>query len=141
MPPTPVSACSTPLLRTLRVYLAPHAQLRRMAFAWSATLIWIGVITMAVGVMYAMVQTDLKRMLAFSTVSQIGYMMMESASARRSPSPPACSTAQSRLLQRRPLPYCRLRPARRRNPRHESPRRLAQKMPHTTLSWLIGIAA
>ena len=26
--------------------------------------------------MYAMVQTDLKRMLAFSTVSQIGYMIM-----------------------------------------------------------------
>ena len=45
--------------------------------AWgSASLVWIGTITMAVGVMYAMVQTDLKRMLAFSTVSQIGYMMM-----------------------------------------------------------------
>ena len=37
---------------------------------------WVGTVTMAVGVMYAMVQTDLKRMLAFSTVSQIGYMMM-----------------------------------------------------------------
>ena len=46
-------------------------------FAWgSASLVWIGTVTMAVGVMYAMVQTDLKRMLAFSTVSQIGYMMM-----------------------------------------------------------------
>jgi len=30
---------------------------------------------MIVGVMYAMVQTDLKRMLAFSTISQIGYMI------------------------------------------------------------------
>ena len=39
-------------------------------------LLWIGTVTMAVGVMYAMVQTDLKRMLAFSTVSQIGYMML-----------------------------------------------------------------
>ncbi|MGB7985406.1 MAG: proton-conducting transporter membrane subunit, partial [Terracidiphilus sp.] len=46
-------------------------------FAWgSASLVWIGTVTMAVGVMYAMVQTDLKRMLAYSTVSQIGYMMM-----------------------------------------------------------------
>jgi multicomponent Na+:H+ antiporter subunit A len=46
-------------------------------FAWgSASLVWVGTVTMAVGVMYAMVQTDLKRMLAFSTVSQIGYMMM-----------------------------------------------------------------
>ena len=46
-------------------------------FAWgSASLVWVGTVTMAIGVMYAMVQTDLKRMLAFSTVSQIGYMMM-----------------------------------------------------------------
>ena len=44
--------------------------------AWSSSVVWIGTVTMAVGVMYAMVQTDLKRMLAFSTVSQIGYMMM-----------------------------------------------------------------
>lgn len=44
--------------------------------AWSASVVWIGTATMAVGVMYAMVQTDLKRMLAFSTVSQIGYMIM-----------------------------------------------------------------
>jgi len=45
--------------------------------AWgSASLVWIGTATMAIGVMYAMVQNDLKRMLAFSTVSQIGYMMM-----------------------------------------------------------------
>src|SRR5450631_4925183 len=45
--------------------------------AWgNASVIWIGTVTMAVGVMYAMVQTDLKRMLAYSTVSQIGYMMM-----------------------------------------------------------------
>jgi len=44
--------------------------------AWGESLMWIGTVTMAVGVMYAMVQSDLKRMLAFSTVSQIGYMMM-----------------------------------------------------------------
>src|SRR5258708_7303081 len=45
--------------------------------AWgNASVVWIGTVTMAVGVMYAMVQTDLKRMLAYSTVSQIGYMML-----------------------------------------------------------------
>jgi formate hydrogenlyase subunit 3/multisubunit Na+/H+ antiporter MnhD subunit len=38
-------------------------------------LVWIGTVTMVVGVMYAMVQTDLKRTLAFHTVSQIGYMI------------------------------------------------------------------
>jgi len=31
---------------------------------------------MLVGVLYAMVQHDLKRLLAFHTVSQIGYMML-----------------------------------------------------------------
>jgi len=76
--PTPVSALlHAACYVTAGVYLAA----RMHSFAvwpaqWSATLVWIGVVTMAVGVMYAMVQTDLKRMLAFSTVSQIGYMMM-----------------------------------------------------------------
>ena len=44
--------------------------------SWSLILVSIATVTMAVGVMYAMVQTDLKRMLAFSTVSQIGYMLL-----------------------------------------------------------------
>jgi NADH:ubiquinone oxidoreductase subunit 5 (subunit L)/multisubunit Na+/H+ antiporter MnhA subunit len=76
--PTPVSsllhaACYV----TAGVYLAA----RMHSFgAWPAggalLLVWTGTVTMAVGVMYAMVQTDLKRMLAYSTVSQIGYMML-----------------------------------------------------------------
>ncbi len=76
--PTPVSsllhaACYV----TAGVYLAARMHsFGAWPAAWSAVLVWVGVITMTVGVMYAMVQTDLKRMLAFSTVSQIGYMMM-----------------------------------------------------------------
>ncbi|HVT99110.1 MAG TPA: NADH-quinone oxidoreductase subunit L, partial [Acidobacteriaceae bacterium] len=76
--PTPVSsllhaACYV----TAGVYLAA----RMHSFGiwphlWGSSLVWIGCVTMVVGVMYAMVQTDLKRMLAFSTVSQIGYMIM-----------------------------------------------------------------
>ena len=76
--PTPVSsllhaACYV----TAGVYLA--ARMHSFGVwpeAWGATLIWVGTVTMAVGVMYAMVQSDLKRMLAYSTVSQIGYMMV-----------------------------------------------------------------
>jgi formate hydrogenlyase subunit 3/multisubunit Na+/H+ antiporter MnhD subunit len=45
---------------------------------------------MAVGVLYAMVQTGLKRMLAFSTVSQTGYMMMGLGLGTRRRLPPAC---------------------------------------------------
>ena len=78
--PTPVSAAAARCLLcdVGRVPGGAHAQLRSVAgfYFRGATLIWIGTITMAVGVMYAMVQTDLKRMLAFSTVSQIGYMML-----------------------------------------------------------------
>ncbi len=76
--PTPVSsllhaACYV----TAGVYLAARMHsFQAWPAAWGAVLMWIGAITMVVGVMYAMVQTDLKRMLAFSTVSQIGYMMM-----------------------------------------------------------------
>jgi multicomponent Na+:H+ antiporter subunit A len=76
--PTPVSsllhaACYV----TAGVYLAARMHSFGVWPAnWGASLVWVGTITMAVGVMYAMVQTDLKRMLAFSTVSQIGYMML-----------------------------------------------------------------
>lgn len=76
--PTPVSsllhaACYV----TAGVYLA--ARMRSFGVwppAWSATLIAFATVTMVVGVMYALVQSDLKRMLAFSTVSQIGYMLL-----------------------------------------------------------------
>ena len=76
--PTPVSAL---LHAACYVKAGVYLAARMHSFgawpaAWGAMLMWIGTVTMAVGVMYAMVQTDLKRMLAFSTVSQIGYMMM-----------------------------------------------------------------
>ncbi len=76
--PTPVSAL---LHAACYVKAGVYLAARMHSFgawpsAWGDTLMWIGTVTMAVGVMYAMVQTDLKRMLAFSTVSQIGYMMM-----------------------------------------------------------------
>jgi NADH:ubiquinone oxidoreductase subunit 5 (subunit L)/multisubunit Na+/H+ antiporter MnhA subunit len=76
--PTPVSsllhaACYV----TAGVYLAARMHsFGPWAPVWSAALVSIGTVTMVVGVIYAMVQTDLKRMLAFSTVSQIGYMML-----------------------------------------------------------------
>ncbi len=76
--PTPVSsllhaACYV----TAGVYLAARMHSFGLWPAlWSAALMWIGTVTMIVGVMYAMVQSDLKRMLAFSTISQIGYMMV-----------------------------------------------------------------
>ena len=76
--PTPVSAL---LHAACYVKAGVYLAARMHSFgawpsAWGATIVWVGTVTMAVGVMYAMVQSDLKRMLAYSTVSQIGYMMM-----------------------------------------------------------------
>lgn len=75
--PTPVSALlHAACYVKAGVYLAARLySFGVMPGHWTALVVWIGTITMVVGVMYAMVQTDLKRMLAFSTVSQIGYMI------------------------------------------------------------------
>ncbi len=75
--PTPVSALlHAACYVKAGVYLAARLySFGPIPIHWSAVVVWIGTITMVVGVMYAMVQTDLKRMLAFHTVSQIGYMV------------------------------------------------------------------
>ncbi len=76
--PTPVSALlHAACYVKAGVYLVARLHsLGAWPTAWSNIVIWIGTVTMLVGVLYAMVQTDLKRMLAFSTISQIGYMML-----------------------------------------------------------------
>lgn len=41
-----------------------------------AAVTWVGAITAIFGALVAVAQTDIKRILAYSTVSQLGYMMM-----------------------------------------------------------------
>ena len=142
--PTPVSsllhaACYV----TSGVYLA--ARMHSFGVwpaAWGATLVWIGTITMAVGVMYAMVQTDLKRMLAFSTVSQIGYMMLGIGIG----TPLAITAGLLHCLNHGFFKGGLFLNAG--SVQHAAGTRdmnklggLAQKMPHTTISWLIGIGS
>lgn len=43
--------------------------------SWNVILMALGCATMIVGALYAMTQTDLKRLLAFSTISQLGYIL------------------------------------------------------------------
>ena len=76
--PTPVSALlHAACYVKAGVYLVARAHsLGPWPISWQLLLIWIGTITMLVGVLYAMIQHDLKRLLAFHTVSQIGYMML-----------------------------------------------------------------
>ncbi len=42
---------------------------------WLPTLVWIGAISALLTAILALVEKDLKRVLAFSTISQLGYMM------------------------------------------------------------------
>jgi NADH:ubiquinone oxidoreductase subunit 5 (subunit L)/multisubunit Na+/H+ antiporter MnhA subunit len=75
--PTPVSAL---LHAACYVKAGVYLAARMHSFGawhanWGATMVWVGTVTMLVGVLCAMVQNDLKRMLAYSTVSQICYMI------------------------------------------------------------------
>jgi multicomponent Na+:H+ antiporter subunit A len=139
--PTPVSAL---LHAACYVKAGVYLAARMHSFgawppAWGASLVWVGTVTMAVGVMYAMVQTDLKRMLAFSTVSQIGYMMMGIGIG----TPLAITAGLLHCLNHGFFKGGLFLTAG--SVQHAAGTRdmnklggLAQRMPQTTLSWLIG---
>jgi len=75
--PTPVSALlHAACYVKAGVYLAARMHcFNQWPASWGLVMMWLGTVTMVVGVAYAMVQHDLKRMLAFHTVSQIGYII------------------------------------------------------------------
>ena len=140
--PTPVSALlHAACYVTSGVYLA--ARMHSFGVwpaAWGESLMWVGTVTMAVGVMYAMVQTDLKRMLAFSTVSQIGYMMMGLGIG----TPLAITAGLLHCLNHGFFKGGLFLTAG--SVQHATGTRdmnrlggLAGRMPHTTLSWLVGV--
>ncbi len=142
--PTPVSALlHSACYVTSGVYLAARMHsFGAWPIAWSQSLMWIGTVTMAVGVMYAMVQTDLKRMLAFSTVSQIGYMMMGIGIG----TPLAITAGLLHCLNHGFFKGGLFLTAG--SVQHAAGTRdmnklggLAGKMPQTTLSWLIGVGS
>jgi multicomponent Na+:H+ antiporter subunit A len=142
--PTPVSALlHAACYVKAGVYLAARMHsLCPWQPEWAAALIWVGTITMAVGVMYAMVQTDLKRMLAFSTVSQIGYMMLGIGIG----TPLAVAAGLLHCLNHGFFKGGLFLTAG--SVQHACGTRdmnklggLAQKMPQTTLSWMIGVGS
>jgi multicomponent Na+:H+ antiporter subunit A len=142
--PTPVSAL---LHAACYVKAGVYLAARMHSFgawpaAWGATVVWIGTITMAVGVMYAMVQSDLKRMLAYSTVSQIGYMMMGLGIG----TPLAITAGLLHCLNHGFFKGGLFLTAG--SVQHAAGTRdmnqlggLAPRMPRTTLSWLIGVGS
>ena len=77
--PTPVSA----LIHAATMVVAGVYQVARMFPLWiqyapeaMSIIVWIGVITAFYAAAVACAQTDIKRVLAFSTISQIAFMMV-----------------------------------------------------------------
>src|SRR6266536_1691674 len=76
--PTPISA----LIHAATMVAAGVYMLVRVAFVIQASqtallvVVWIGAITAAMAALIATQQNDIKRILAYSTLSQLGYMFM-----------------------------------------------------------------
>ena len=76
--PTPVSALiHAATMVTAGIYMIARTHdIWHMALGASVTAAWIGGFTALLAATIAVVQTDLKKILAYSTVSQLGFMMM-----------------------------------------------------------------
>ena len=76
--PTPVSA----LIHAATMVTAGYYMIARLHFLYElsptalACVSWIAAITAILAATIALVQTDIKKVLAYSTVSQLGYMFL-----------------------------------------------------------------
>jgi multicomponent Na+:H+ antiporter subunit D len=73
---SPVSAVFAGLLTKVGVYAIVRSQTLLFADDHRTLLLWIAGFTMIVGVLGAIAQNDVKRILSFHIVSQIGYMLL-----------------------------------------------------------------
>ena len=100
--PAPVTAVFAGLLTKVGVYAIIRTQ--TLLFPDSPLtdlLLWAAMATLLVGILGAVAQSDMKRMLSFTLVSHIGYMMFGHRPRRRRPATPArsstsCTTSPSR---------------------------------------------
>ncbi|MEL9991311.1 MAG: complex I subunit 5 family protein [Thermoproteus sp.] len=74
--PTPLSALLSPVLVGFGGYVISVVALPLMPHSWLMPLSWYGIATAIYGGMMAYVQKDIKRLFAYSTVSQMGYMIL-----------------------------------------------------------------
>jgi multicomponent Na+:H+ antiporter subunit D len=72
---SPVTAIFAGLLTKVGVYAIVRTETLLFPDADRTVLLWIAVATMVVGVLGAIAQTEVKRILSFHIVSQIGYMV------------------------------------------------------------------
>jgi len=73
---SPVTAVFAGLLTKVGVYCLVRTQTLLFPDEHRTMLLWIAGLTMIVGVLGAIAQNDIKRILSFHIVSQIGYMVM-----------------------------------------------------------------
>jgi len=76
--PCPVSAILSGLMVKIGIYglIRFFYGIYGFPYAWGSTIIILGALTAFIGVICALVQTDAKRLIAYHTVSQLGYMIM-----------------------------------------------------------------
>jgi len=75
--PAPVSAMlSGVLIKSLGVYALVRISFSVFSFEASLPLTHLGIISMIVGVLLALGQMDIKRLLAYHSISQIGYILL-----------------------------------------------------------------
>jgi len=82
--PAPVTAVFAGLLTKVGVYAILRVQ--TLLFPGSALtdlLLWAALLTMLIGILGAVAQSDIKRMLSFTLVSHIGYLVLGVALANR----------------------------------------------------------
>ncbi len=63
------------LSRFILIFSVSTVLMTQLQIAWFPTIAWIGVITAFIGATLGLMTTDIKGVLAYSTVSQIGFMM------------------------------------------------------------------
>ena len=63
------------LSRFILIFAAAPALIMALQPYWFPTIAWVGAITAFIGATLALMTTDIKGVLAYSTVSQIGFMM------------------------------------------------------------------
>jgi NADH-quinone oxidoreductase subunit L len=72
------------LARFILIIAISPALIQQLMPLWFPTIAWIGVITAFIGATLALTTTDLKGVLAYSTISQIGFMMAAIGAAAHS---------------------------------------------------------
>lgn len=75
--PTPVSALlhSACYVKAGVYLIARMYSMATWPHAWNVLVMTLGCITILVGAIFALAQTDMKRLLAYSTISQLGYII------------------------------------------------------------------